>query len=295
MNFMEGKSEDTSLSVTALVQGKDTKGIISTITSWIFDNCGNIVYLDQHTDPVEDMFFMRIRWDMTGFQVPREDLDAEFSQVCWRLGMAHRLFFSDRRRNVAILASRQGHCLLDLLYRWRSGHLDIDIPCIISNHEDLRDMAGYYNIPFHYLPVANDTRREQEDQIIEILKRENTDTVILARYMQILTPKLVQAYRNSIINIHHSFLPAFIGADPYMQAFKRGVKIIGATSHYVTDELDQGPIIYQDVVPVTHRDNVETLKRKGQDIEKVVLARAVALHVENRVLIHNGKTVVFGG
>jgi len=292
---MEEHTESAPVCVTALIQGKDTKGIIATITSWIFDNCGNIIYLDQHTDPVEDMFFMRIRWDMTNFQVRREDLDAEFSQVCWRLGMAHRLFFSDRKKSVAILVSKQGHCLLDLLYRWRSGHLDIDIPCIISNHEDLQDMAGYYNIPYHYIPVTKETKREQEDRIIGILKREHTDTVILARYMQILTPKLVQAYRNSIINIHHSFLPAFIGADPYMQAFKRGVKIIGATSHYVTEDLDQGPIIYQDVVPVTHRDNLETLKRKGQDIEKVVLARAVALHAENRVMIHNGKTVVFGG
>lgn len=292
---MEPPTEGSPLCVTALIQGKDTKGIIATITSWIFENCGNIIYLDQHTDSVENMFFMRIRWDMTRFQIPREDLDQKFSEVCWPLGMAHRLFFSDRKKRAAILASRQGHCLLDLLYRWRSGHLDIDIPCIISNHQDLKDMAGYYHIPFFHLPVTEKTKREQEDRIIEILKKEEIDTVVLARYMQILTPKLVQAYRNSIINIHHSFLPAFIGADPYLQAFKRGVKIIGATSHYVTEDLDQGPIIYQDVVPVTHRDNVETLKRKGQDIERVVLARAVALHVENRVLIHNGKTVVFGG
>jgi formyltetrahydrofolate deformylase len=292
---MTENNENTPLGVTALVQGKDTKGIISTITSWIFDNSGNIVYLDQHTDPVEDMFFMRIRWDMTGFQIPREDLDEEFSKVCWRLGMAHTHLFSDKKKRVAVMVSKQGHCLLDLLYRWRSNHLNIEIPCIISNHEDLQDMAGYYNIPYHHLPVSEETKREQEDKVIKILKKEHVDTVILARYMQILTPKFVQAYRNSIINIHHSFLPAFIGADPYMQAFKRGVKIIGATSHYVTEDLDQGPIIYQDVVPVTHRDNVETLKRKGQDIEKVVLARAVAMHVENRVLIHNGKTVVFGG
>jgi formyltetrahydrofolate deformylase len=262
--------------VTALIQGKDTKGIIATITNWIFDHGGNIIYLDQHTDPVEDMFFMRIRWD-------------------WRLGMAHRLFFSDRKKTVAIMVSKQGHCLLDLLYRWRSKQLAVDISCIISNHEDLKDMAGYYNIPFHHLPVTKDTKREQEDIVLDLLKKANVDTVILARYMQILTPKFVTAYRNSIINIHHSFLPAFIGADPYLQAFKRGVKIIGATSHYVTEELDQGPIIYQDVVPVTHRDNVETLKRKGEDIEKVVLSRAVAMHTENRVLIHNGKTVVFGG
>jgi len=281
--------------VTALIQGKDTKGIIATITSWIFDNSGNIVYLDQHTDPVEDMFFMRIRWDMDGFQVSREELDEEFGKVCWRLGMAHRLFFSDKRMRLAIMVSKQGHCLLDLLYRWRSKQLEIEIPCIISNHDDLMDMAGYYNIPFHHFPVTKETKPEQEKKIMDVLRKEKVDTVVLARYMQILTPKFVHAYRNSIINIHHSFLPAFIGADPYLQAFKRGVKIIGATSHYVTEELDQGPIIYQDVVPVTHRDNVETLKRKGEDIEKMVLARSVAMHVENRVLMHNGKTVIFGG
>ncbi|TNF47835.1 formyltetrahydrofolate deformylase [bacterium] len=281
--------------ITALIQGKDTKGIIATITSWIFDNSGNIVYLDQHTDPVEDMFFMRIRWDMDGFQVPREELDEEFGKVCWRLGMAHRLFFSDRKKRLAVMVSKEGHCLLDLLYRWRSKQLEIDIPCIISNHDDLQDMAGYYNIPFHHFPVTKETKPEQEKKVMEILRNEKVDTIVLARYMQILSPKFVNAYRNSIINIHHSFLPAFIGANPYLQAFKRGVKIIGATSHYVTEELDQGPIVYQDVVPVTHRDDVETLKRKGEDIEKVVLARSVAMHVENRILIHNGKTVIFGG
>ncbi|NOY87351.1 MAG: formyltetrahydrofolate deformylase [Deltaproteobacteria bacterium] len=281
--------------VTALIQGKDTKGIIATITNWIFDHGGNIVYLDQHTDPVESMFFMRIRWDMDGFEIPREDLDDEFSKVCWRLGMAHRLFFSDRKQRIAIMVSRQGHCLLDLLYRWRSGHLQVDIPCIISNHEDQRDIAGYYHVPFHCFPVTKDNKKDQEQQVMELLRKENIDTIVLARYMQILSSKFVNGYRNSIINIHHSFLPAFVGADPYRQAFMRGVKIIGATSHYITEKLDQGPIIFQDVVPVTHRDSVITLKRKGLDIEKMVLARAVGMHVENRVLIHNGKTVVFGG
>jgi formyltetrahydrofolate deformylase len=173
--------------------------------------------------------------------------------------------------------------------------LDVDIPAIISNHDDQRDIAGYYNIPFVHLPVTKETKPKQEEEIMSLLKKESIDTVVLARYMQILSPKFVNAYRNSIINIHHSFLPAFAGADPYKQAFHRGVKIIGATSHYITEELDEGPIIFQDIVTVTHRDNVDTLMRKGEDIEKTVLARAVAMHVENRVLIHNGKTVVFGG
>jgi len=286
---------DESPTVTALVQGKDTKGIIATITNWIFDHGGNIVYLDQHTDSVEDMFFMRIRWDLDGFVVPREEIDDKFGEVCWRLQMAHRVFFSDKKKRLAIMVSKQGHCLLDLLYRWRSRQLDVDIPAIISNHDDQRDIAGYYNIPYVHLPVTKDTKPKQEEEIMSLLKKESIDTVVLARYMQILSPKFVNAYRNSIINIHHSFLPAFAGADPYKQAFHRGVKIIGATSHYITEELDEGPIIFQDIVPVTHRDNVDTLKRKGEDIEKTVLARAVAMHVENRVLIHNGKTVVFGG
>ena len=286
---------DESPTVTALVQGKDTKGIIATITNWIFDHGGNIVYLDQHTDSVEDMFFMRIRWDLDGFVVPREEIDDKFGEVCWRLQMAHRVFFSDKKKRLAIMVSKQGHCLLDLLYRWRSRQLDVDIPAIISNHDDQRDIAGYYNIPFVHLPVTKETKPKQEEEIMSLLKKESIDTVVLARYMQILSPKFVNAYRNSIINIHHSCLPAFAGADPYKQAFHRGVKIIGATSHYITEELDEGPIIFQDVVPVTHRDNVDTLMRKGEDIEKMVLARAVAMHVENRVLIHNGKTVVFGG
>ncbi len=286
---------DESPTVTALVQGKDTKGIIATITNWIFDHGGNIVYLDQHTDSVEDMFFMRIRWDLDGFVVPREEIDDKFGEVCWRLQMAHRVFFSDKKKRLAIMVSKQGHCLLDLLYRWRSRQLDVDIPAIISNHDDQRDIARYYNIPYVHLPVTKETKPKQEEEIMSLLKKESIDTVVLARYMQILSPKFVNAYRNSIINIHHSFLPAFAGADPYKQAFHRGVKIIGATSHYITEELDEGPIIFQDVVPVTHRDNVDTLKRKGEDIEKMVLARAVAMHVENRVLIHNGKTVVCGG
>ncbi len=286
---------DESPTVTALVQGKDTKGIIATITNWIFDHGGNIVYLDQHTDSVEDMFFMRIRWDLAGFVVPREEIDDKFGEVCWRLQMAHRVFFSDKKKRLAIMVSKQGHCLLDLLYRWRSRQLDVDIPAIISNHDDQRDIAGYYNIPYVHLPVTKETKPKQEAEIMSLLRKESIDTVVLARYMQILSPKFVNAYRNSIINIHHSFLPAFAGADPYKQAFHRGVKIIGATSHYITEELDEGPIIFQDIVPVTHRDNVITLRRKGEDIEKMVLARAVAMHVENRVLIHNGKTVVFGG
>jgi formyltetrahydrofolate deformylase len=280
--------------LTALVQGPDQKGIIARITNFIYQNGGNIVYLDQHTDTTEGMFFMRVQFSLDEFTIPRERIEPAFRTVCNELNMDYRLFFSDQKRRVAIMVSKEGHCLVDLLYRWESGFLDIELPAVISNHETLREVAEYYGVPYHYFPVTRETRERYEPEILALLRSLDVDTVVLARYMQILSPRFVDAYRNAIINIHHSFLPAFVGADPYRQAFHRGVKIIGATSHYVTEELDQGPIIAQDVIQVSHRDTLEDFKRKGQDIEKLVLARAVSLHVENRVLVYNGKTVVFG-
>jgi formyltetrahydrofolate deformylase len=280
--------------LTALVQGPDQKGIIARITNFIYQNGGNIVYLDQHTDTTEGMFFMRVQFSLDEFTIPRERIEPAFRTVCNELTMDYRLFFSDQKRRVAIMVSKEGHCLVDLLYRWESGFLDIELPAVISNHETLREVAEYYGVPYHYFPVTRETRERYEPEILALLRSLDVDTVVLARYMQILSPRFVDAYRNAIINIHHSFLPAFVGADPYRQAFQRGVKIIGATSHYVTEELDQGPIIAQDVIQVSHRDTLEDFKRKGQDIEKLVLARAVSLHVENRVLVYNGKTVVFG-
>ncbi len=280
--------------VTVLIQGPDRRGIIAGVTDFIFRNNGNIVYLDQHTDTAEGMFFMRVQFDLGGFAIPGGDLPAALGVVCRTLGMNFRLRFLARRRRMAILASSHGHCLSDLLYRWRSGHLHVDIPLVISNHDDHRDLAAYYGVPYRHLPVTPETRVEKEKEALEELRRERVDTVVLARYMQILSPAFVAAYPTAIINIHHSFLPAFAGADPYLQAFQRGVKIIGATSHYVTEELDAGPIIAQDVIAVSHRDTLEDLKRKGQDVERLVLARAVALHTEDRVLVHEGKTVVFG-
>lgn len=280
--------------LTALVQGPDRKGIIARITNFIYENGGNIVYLDQHTDTVEGMFFMRVQFSLEDFVLPREAIEPAFKRVCDELGMSYRLFFSDTRPRVAIMVSREGHCLVDLLYRWESGFLPMDVPAIISNHETLREVAEYYSIPYYHFPVTRETRDRYEPDILALLRSLRIDTVVLARYMQILSPAFVDAYRNAIINIHHSFLPAFVGADPYRQAFQRGVKIIGATSHYVTEDLDQGPIIAQDVIQVSHRDTLDDFRRKGQDIEKLVLARAVSLHVENRVLVYNGKTVVFG-
>lgn len=280
--------------VTILVQGMDRKGIIASITNFIYKNGGNIIYLDQHTDTIEQMFFMRVQFDMEGFSIDRRNLDEAFGSVCKKLGMSYRIRFSDQKKRVAIMVSRYGHCLSDLLYKWKGGHFEADIPCIVSNHEKLHKFADYYQVPFYCFPITPENKPGQEEKIQSLFEREKIDTVILARYMQILTPGFVDSYPNAIINIHHSFLPAFVGAKPYLQAFQRGVKIIGATSHYVTENLDQGPIIAQDIVQVSHRDTVEDLKRKGQDIEKLILSRAVALHTDDRVLVHDGKTIVFG-
>lgn len=280
--------------VTALVQGEDKPGIIATITGFIYENNGNIIYLDQHTDQREKMFFMRVQFSLEGFKIPRREIDYEFGKVCESLGQSHSVYFSDQKKRVAIMVSRQGHCLSDLLYRWQIKDIEMEVAAIISNHEDQERIARYYEIPYCCFPVDKNNKIEQEKRILQTLREKNVDTVVLARYMQILTPQFVNAYPDSIINIHHSFLPAFVGANPYLQAFKRGVKIIGATSHYVTEELDRGPIIAQDVIKVSHRDTVENLKRKGRDIERLVLARAVNLHVENRILVHKGKTIVFG-
>lgn len=279
---------------TVLVQGPDRKGLIAGITGWIFKNNGNIIYLDQHTDAYEKKFFMRVQFDLDGFKISHEELPHELEKLCMSLDQRCRVFFSDEKKRLAIMVSKQGHCLEDLLSRWRSGELDANIRLIVSNHPDRKEIADYYRIPYYHFPITPENKIEQEKKILQLFEKEQIDTVVLARYMQILTPQFVNRYPDAIINIHHSFLPAFAGADPYRQAFRRGVKIIGATSHYVTEELDEGPIIAQDVIRVSHRDTVDDLKRKGRDIEKLVLARAVKLHLENRVIVYNGKTIVFG-
>ncbi len=279
--------------VTALIQGSDRRGIIAKITGFIFENNGNIVYLDQHTDTDEEMFFMRVQFALAGFRIPQAELEPVFRKVCAGLGMELRLWSSSHKKRVAVMVSRQGHCITDLLYRWKTGHLEMEIAAVVSNHEDLADLAAYYRVPFRHFPLGGSNKDKQEKEVLALLKKEMVDTIILARYMQILSPRFTAAYRDSIINIHHSFLPAFAGANPYLQAFSRGVKIIGATCHYVTDELDCGPIIAQDIVQISHRDAVDDLKRKGQDIERLVLARGVALHLDNRVIVHKGKTIIF--
>lgn len=275
----------------------DRRGIINELTKFISENNGNIVYLDQYTDPVDKNFFMRVEWELEGFSIPQDKISEYFDTLyAKRYKIEFKLFFSDVKPRMAVFVSKMSHCLYDLLARWRAGELAVEIPCIISNHEDLRPVAEQFGIPYYVWQIAPDhsNKDEVEAAEMELLKRERVDFIVLARYMQIVSDGLIATYPNSIINIHHSFLPAFIGAKPYHQAYVRGVKIIGATSHYVTAELDAGPIIEQDVTRITHKDTPESLVLKGKDLEKIVLSRAVAKHVEHKILTFQNKTIVFG-
>jgi formyltetrahydrofolate deformylase len=236
---------------------------------------------------------MRVEWDLQGWNLDLESFSGSFSPIAERFGMQWRAALSSARPRLAILVSKQDHCLADLLYRQRMGELSCDIPLVISNHLEGRSLAEFYGIPFHYLPIGGDNKREAEQATLELLAKHGIDLVVLARYMQILSNEFISAYPNRIINIHHSFLPAFIGAKPYHRSYERGVKLVGATSHYVTERLDEGPIIEQDIIRVSHRDDLPSLIRKGRDLEKVVLSRAVRWHVENRILLYGNKTAVF--
>ncbi len=278
---------------TLLLSCPDARGIVAAVAGFISEHGGNIVHADQHTDAAQGRFIQRVEWELEGFSLPRDDIPAAFLPIARRFGMDWDLHFSDTTRRVGVLVSRQGHCLYDLLARWRIGELPAEIAVVVSNHPDLADAAAAAGVPFHHVPVSPETRPRAEAEIEAILARHDVDLVVLARYMQILSPGFVAAYPMRIVNIHHSFLPAFAGARPYHQARERGVKLIGATAHYVTAELDAGPIIAQDVVRVSHRDEVPDLVRKGRDLEKVVLARAVRLHLENRIVVSGNKTVVF--
>lgn len=276
-----------------LLSCPDKKGIVAEIASFIYQHDGNIVHSDQHTDFETNTFFMRIEWELDGFCISREKIAQAFSYIADKFCMRWRLFFSDEIPRVCIMVSKFDHCLYDLLLKWQSKEIRMEIPLIISNHEDLRPVAEYYNIPYYYFPINAENKKEVESKEIKLLQDYKVDTVVLARYMQVLTEDFVQAYPYRIINIHHSFLPAFVGAKPYHQAYARGVKLIGATSHYVTEELDNGPIIVQDVIEVSHRDSLADMISKGKEVEKRVLSRAVKLHVENKVLVFHNKTVVF--
>ena len=276
---------------TLMVGGPKKRGIHAALAQLLHDHGVHIVHSGQHTGG--EMFFERIRFDLTELHTGREELDAAIRGMCSQWGLDYRLY-GDRKKRVAILVSKYEHCLYDLLVRYRSGDLPpCEISMIISNHADAADCAEHFQIPFRHLPVTPETKPMQEQQIIGLLRAASIDLIVLARYMQILSPSFVDRYPCRIINVHHSFLPAFIGANPYRQAYERGVKLIGATSHYVTSDLDQGPILEQEVIRCTHRDTVEDLTRKGRDLEKRVLAAAVRLHLEDRVLVNSNKTVVF--
>ena len=287
-------SADSTATAILLISCPDQSGIVAAVSGFIHENAGNIVHLDQHVDAAVNVFFMRLEWQLTGFRIPREVIGEHFAKVLGtRFSMRWALHFSDERPRTAIFVTRETHCLYDLLSRHESGELDMEIPLIVSNRDELRPAAERFGIPFHCYPITKETKAAQEERELEILAAHRVDTVVLARYMQVLSPHFVSAFPHRIINIHHSFLPAFPGARPYHSAHQRGVKIIGGTSHYVTKDLDEGPIIEQDVIRVSHRDSVADFIRKGKDLEKVVLARAVWRHVQRRILVHENRTFVF--
>ncbi len=276
-----------------LISSPDKKGLTTSITGFVTSYNGNILHADQHIDFETETFFMRIEWDLSGFSLARDEIGAAFSSVAAKYGMHFSLFFSDRVPRIALFCSRQLHCLSDLCTRYWAGELTCEIPLIISNHDTAADLARHFNIPFHHIPVSKENIREQEQRQLALLKENDVDTVVLARYMRIVSGEFIAEYPNRIINIHHSFLPAFVGKKPYDQAFSRGVKLIGATAHYATEDLDQGPIIEQNTERVSHSDSVEDMKLKGQDLEKSVLAYALRLHLQHKILAYNNKTVVF--
>jgi formyltetrahydrofolate deformylase len=280
-------------SAVLLISCPDRKGLVVVISNFIFTHNGNILHADEHRDAETNLFLMRVEFDPSGMDVSLDALTVEFAPIAERFEMEWQLAKNTCRPHVGIMVSQYDHCLADLLYRHKAGELDCDIPVVLSNHIAAERLAGFYGAKFVHTPVARDNRAEGERRQIALLREHECDVIVLARYMQILSPAFLAEFPHQIINIHHSFLPAFVGARPYHQAFERGVKLIGATSHYVTEVLDDGPIIEQAVSRISHRDSVEDLVQKGRDLEKVVLSRAVGWHLENRVLLYGKKTVVF--
>ncbi|MEF9923172.1 MAG: formyltetrahydrofolate deformylase [Muribaculaceae bacterium] len=277
-----------------LMHCPDQPGIIAVITEFINTNGGNILYLDQYVDRVNAIFYMRVEWDLDKFMIPKEKISEYFNTLyAQRYEMEYKLSFTDTPQRMAIFVSKMSHCLYDILARYIAGDWDVEIPIIISNHPDLQDVSRQFNIPFEVISIDKDNKAEQEAKEFELLDKYNVDFIVLARYMQVLSEDFITRYPKKIINIHHSFLPAFVGAKPYHAAFERGVKLIGATSHYVTTELDAGPIIEQDIVRITHKDTIADLVHKGRDLEKIVLSRAVEKHIQRKVLAYKNKTVVF--
>ena len=276
-----------------LISCADQKGITAAVTQFVAAHGGNILHADQHIDAQSNTFFMRIEWSLDGFTIAREDINQGFAKVATSFKMDWKLHFTDVKQRVAIFVSKHLHCLYDLLYRYASGQFSCEIPLIISNHDVARGIADEFGIAYHKFEIDKENKLEQEKKEIELLQRENIDLILLARYHQIFTKQMIDVFDKRIINIHHSFLPAFVGKSPYAQAYKKGVKIIGATSHYVTEDLDQGPIIEQDTVRISHRDEVIDLVRKGEDLEKIVFSRAFKLALEHKILCYENKTVIF--
>lgn len=278
---------------TLLITCPDRKGLVAAIADFLYQQDANILHADQHQDAENNLFLMRVEWEWNGQSINHDDFSERFSPLAQRFQMEWQLHVSQKRPRMAIMVSQYDHCLVDLLHRHQSGELACDIPLIISNHEDTRRLAEFYGIPFFRIEVTKETKAAAEARQFAMFDEHAVDFIVLARYMQILSPEFVKRYPQRIINIHHSFLPAFIGARPYHRAFERGVKLIGATSHYVTEVLDEGPIIEQDIVRISHREQVEDLIQKGRDLERVVLSRAVRWHIENRILLYANKTVIF--
>jgi formyltetrahydrofolate deformylase len=283
--------DESGGSAILLLSCEDRTGLISRMSHFVFERGGNIVDLDEHVDG--RYFFLRIAWEMNNFSVPERDVRVAFTPLAKEFNATWQISFTARKQRVAVFVSKLDHCLQEILWRHRLGEFDVDISLIISNHEDLRPLAAQHSIPYFVFPISKENRHEQEKKELSLLSDYEIDTIVLARYMQVLSPEFVERYPNQIINIHHSFLPAFAGRDPYRQAYERGVKIIGATSHYVTKDLDEGPIIEQDIIRISHKDGVSDLVRKGRDLERMILARALYYHAQHSILVHGQKTIVF--
>ena len=286
---------EETITGTLLLSCPDQRGLVARIAQFIFAHGGNIIDLDEHVDTNEGLFFLRVSWNMTGFALSGDEVSNAFQPMAdeFKAQWTIKLSRTQDWRRLAIFVSKYDHCLQEILWRQGLGEFQADISLIVSNHTDLKSLADLHHVPFHVFPINKENKLEQEQQELSLLKNENIDTVILARYMQVLSPTFVAEYPNRVVNIHHSFLPAFAGGNPYKQAYERGVKIIGATSHYVTDNLDEGPIIEQDIIRISHKDTLADLIRKGRDLERMVLARALRLHLQDRILVHGNKTVVF--
>jgi formyltetrahydrofolate deformylase len=292
--IMKETIQKNGITAILLIHCTDRKGIIARVTSFINEHNGNIIYLEQHVDKQQDVFFMRVEWQLERFTIPRDNISVTFGEgIADEYDMHWRLFYSDQIPRMAVFVSKMSHCLYDILSRYQAGDWPVDIPLIISNHETLAPVAERFGIPFFLFRKNAGNKDETEALELKLLRENNIDFVVLARYMQILSGKFINAFPDKIINIHHSFLPAFPGAKPYHSAYERGVKIMGATSHYVTEQLDAGPIIAQDVTRISHTDSVNNLIRRGQDLEKIVLSRAVYAHINRKILVYNNRTIVF--